>query len=201
MDLSKSGKLLRALRKEKGLTQKELADKLGIVPKTVSKWETGHGFPDVSTLSTLANILGVSEKSLLAGYLPQNRVDSGNIRRTKFYVCPYFGCIMQGVGECQMICCGKTLQPLQTQAPDESHTFTITEIDDEFYLQFPHETSKEHFICFVAYVGFDRVFTWRLYPEQDCAVRIPKVYSGKIVYYCNRHGLFEYSIKTHLCNL
>ena len=59
MDLSKNGKLLRDLRKEKGMTQKQLADKLGVVPKTVSKWETGHGFPDVATLPTLADILGV----------------------------------------------------------------------------------------------------------------------------------------------
>ena len=47
MNLSKNGKLLCDLRKAKGLTQKQVADKLGIVPKTVSKWETGHGFPDV----------------------------------------------------------------------------------------------------------------------------------------------------------
>lgn len=49
MNLRKNGKLLCDLRKAKGMTQKEVDDKLGIVPKTVSKWETGHGFPDVST--------------------------------------------------------------------------------------------------------------------------------------------------------
>ena len=72
MNLSKNGKLLCDLRKAKGMTQKEVADKLGVVPKTVSKWETGHGFPDVSTLSALADILGVSEKTILSGELKHN---------------------------------------------------------------------------------------------------------------------------------
>ena len=55
--------------------------------------------------------------------------------------------------------------------------------------------TKEHYIGFVSYVRFDRVLTAALYPEQDCAVRIPKMYGGKIVFYCNKHGLFEYQIK------
>ncbi len=78
MDLMKNGELLRKLRKEKHLTQKELADKLGIVAKTVSKWETGNGFPDVSMLSILADIFGVNERSLLTGELPENKMESGN---------------------------------------------------------------------------------------------------------------------------
>ena len=66
MDLIKSGKLIRDLRKARGLTQKQVADRLGILPKTVSKWETGHGFPDVSTLSDLAGVLG----GFLFGLIP-----------------------------------------------------------------------------------------------------------------------------------
>ena len=89
MDLVKNGELLRRLRKEKNLTQKEVAEKLGIVPKTVSKWETGNGFPDVSMLSALADIFGVNERSLLAGQLAENKVETGNPKRTQFYVCPY----------------------------------------------------------------------------------------------------------------
>lgn len=71
MDLIKNGKFLCDLRKAKGMTQKQIAEKLGIVPKTVSKWETGNGFPDVSTVSALANILGVSEKTILSGNLEE----------------------------------------------------------------------------------------------------------------------------------
>ncbi len=81
MDLLKNGRLLYNLRKEKNLTQKQVADLLGISPKTVSKWETGHGFPDVSTISMLADILGVSEKTLLCGGIKQNIQEVGNIFR------------------------------------------------------------------------------------------------------------------------
>ena len=87
MDLNKNGKLLCDLRKAKGLTQKQVADKLGIVPKTVSKWETGHGFPDVSTVSALADILGVSEKTILSGDLEQNLESANNMKQTIHY--PY----------------------------------------------------------------------------------------------------------------
>ena len=106
MDLDKVGKLLCDLRKAKGMTQKQVADKLGVVAKTVSKWETGHGFPDVSTIASLAEILGVSEKTILVGDLKANRGETGNMRRIKFHVCPCCGSFMQGTGNSQIICCG-----------------------------------------------------------------------------------------------
>jgi len=81
MDLRKNGSLLRDLRKARGMTQKDVADRVGVVPKTVSKWETGHGFPDVSTISALADVLGVSERILLSGDLIKNGEDAGNMKR------------------------------------------------------------------------------------------------------------------------
>ena len=193
MDLEKHGQLLRFLRKSKNLTQKEIADRLGVVPKTVSKWETGHGFPDVSIISALADILDVSERILLSGDMVKNRVETGNMKRTKFYVCPHCGSIMQGVGECQVLCCGKILEPVKAQSPNENHTLKIVDDGEEFYLEIDHPMTKEHYVLFVSYVRFDKVLTVRLYPEQDCNVRIPKMYGGKFVYYCNKHGLFEYN--------
>lgn len=195
MDLSKNGKLLADLRRAKGMTQKEVADRLGILPKTVSKWETGNGFPDVSYLSELADILGVSERILLAGDLEKNSEEVGNMKRIKFYVCPHCGSIWQGVGDCQLSCCGKVLEPLKAKVADEEHGLKIEEIEDEYYLEFSHEMSKEHYISFVAYVTFDRVLLVRLYPEQADSVRINKMYGGKFYYYCNRDGLFEYQIE------
>ncbi len=195
MDLNKNGKLLCNLRKAKGLTQKQVADKLGILPKTVSKWETGHGFPDVSTVSALADILGVSEKTILSGNLEQNMEESGNMKRTKFYVCPHCGSFMQGTGNSQVVCCGKQIEALKAISADDEHIINISEIEDDFYIEFNHEMTKEHYISFVSYVRFDRVLTIKLYPEQDCAVRFSKMYGGKIYFYCNKHGLFEYQIK------
>ena len=195
MDLAKNGQLLRDLRKSKGLTQKAVADKLGVVAKTVSKWETGHGFPDVSTLSALADIFGVSERILLSGSLTKNRVEVGNMSRTKFFVCPECGSVMQGVGDSQVVCCGKLLEPLKAKQCDEEHLLTVSEIEDDFYISINHEMVKGHYIVFLAYLKMDRVITVRLYPEQDCSVRIPRFYGGKFVFYCNKHGLFEYNPK------
>ena len=67
MNTEKIGSLIAKLRKEKGLTQKELADQLHITDRAVSKWERGLGCPDISLLDDLAKILGVSISSLLNG--------------------------------------------------------------------------------------------------------------------------------------
>ncbi len=195
MDLNKNGKLLCDLRKAKGLTQKQVADKLGVVPKTVSKWETGHGFPDVSTVFALADILGVSEKTILSGDLEQNLESANNMKRTKFYVCPCCGSFMQGAGNSQIVCCSKQIEGLKAVPADGEHAINISEIEDDYYIEFNHEMTKEHYISFVSYVRFDRVLTVKLYSEQDSAVRFPKMYGGKIYFYCSKHGLFEYQIK------
>ncbi len=192
MDLNKNGKLLCDLRKAKGMTQKQVADKLGIVPKTVSKWETGHGFPDVSTVSLLSEILGVSEKTILSGEISQNLEESGNMKRTKFYVCPHCGSFMQGIGNSQLVCCGKQLEALKVVSIDREHMVNVSEIEDDYFIEFNHEMTKEHYISFVSYVRFDRVLTVKLYPEQNAEVRFPRMYGGKIYFYCSKHGLFEY---------
>lgn len=156
--------------------------------------ETGHGFPDVSLVAQLAEVLGVSERMLLTGELGLNMEEVGNMKKTKFYVCPHCGSIMQGTGECRIVCCGMQLNPLKANNADEEHMINVSEIENDFYVEFNHPMTKEHFISFIAYVTFDRVLTVRLYPEQDSAVRFPKMYGGKFYYYCNNHGLFEYKI-------
>lgn len=199
MDLSKSGRLICELRKAKGMTQKQLADILGIEAKTVSKWETGHGFPDVSCVSAIAEIFGVSEKTLLSGDLIKNTEEIGNMKKIKFYACPHCGSIIQGTGEYEVICCGSRLDPLCAKRIDGGHDIKISEPENDFYVEFNHEMTKEHYISFMAYAAFDRVLTVRLYPEQDSAVRFPKMHGGKFYFYCNKHGLFEYTTGGKRC--
>ena len=67
MDSKKTGALISALRREKGMTQKELAAQLHVSDRTVSKWERGAGFPDVSLMMQLADCLGISVNELLQG--------------------------------------------------------------------------------------------------------------------------------------
>lgn len=194
MDLCKNGKLIRELRKAKGMTQKQVADKLGVLPKTVSKWETGHGFPDTFLLTELAEILEISIESLLSGDLNQNVEEVGNMRKMKFYVCPHCGGFMQVMGKGQIFCCGKQLFPLKCCKMDDEHIITVDEIENDYYVTFQHDMTKEHYISFVFYVTSDKVLTVKLYPEQDSAARFPKLYGGKFYYYCNKHGLFEFEV-------
>ena len=191
MDLSKKGKMLCEMRKSRGLTQKQVADKLGITAKTVSKWENGRGFPDVSSISALAAIFNVSERVILAEDITKNEVQAGNIKRTKFYVCPSCGSILELMGESEIICCGNRLAPLTAEATDESHRISVSELEDELYIEFSHDMTKEHYITFVSYIGFDRKITVKLYPEQDAAIRLPRIPRGKLCFCCSQHGLFE----------
>ena len=57
MDIQKTGLFLAELRKQKGYTQKELAEKLMVTDKAVSRWETGRGLPDTSLLKALSDFL------------------------------------------------------------------------------------------------------------------------------------------------
>ena len=67
MDQLKIGKLIADCRKEKGLTQMQLAEKLGITDKAISKWERGIAMPDTSIMLELCDILGISVNELLSG--------------------------------------------------------------------------------------------------------------------------------------
>lgn len=194
MDLSKTGKLIAELRLEKGMTQKALADELGISAKTVSKWETGHGFPDISLISELSKIFQVDISKILCGELPEIKKDGSNVKKTTFFVCEKCGNILTSIGNAEATCCGRKLAPLTAKAPDGAHIINIEEVEDDYYITLPHPMTKKHYISFVSYVRFDRVLTVKLYPEQGAELRIPQMRGGKLCYFCSTHGLFELAI-------
>lgn len=77
MDQAKVGKFIAQLRKEQGLTQEALGERLGVTNKTVSRWENGNYMPDIELLIPLGEALGVSVNELLAG----ERLDDAAFRR------------------------------------------------------------------------------------------------------------------------
>lgn len=190
MDCRMVGQLILNLRKEKELTQKQLADKINVSDKAVSKWERGLGCPDITLLNKLAETLNINIEKILSGNLSQNDTDRGNMKKIRFYLCPKCGNIITSTGEAEISCCGRKLSPLTAQKCDEEHNLKIETIEDDFYITFSHEMTKTHFISFIAYVSFDRIFLIRLYPEQGGEVRFPKLHGGKIFFCCNQHGLF-----------
>lgn len=186
-----TGTAIRSLREKKGYTQKQLADRLLVSDKAVSKWETGRGLPDLSLLEPLGAALGVSVAELLSGECVTNRNRAGNPLRGRFYVCPVCGNVIYAMGEGSFHCCGVALPPLEAEEPDEAHALTVEEVDGEYYVSLDHPMEKGHFISFLALAGPSRVEVVKLYPEQEAAARFPKRGGGVLYACCNRHGLFR----------
>ncbi|MDR2939993.1 MAG: helix-turn-helix domain-containing protein [Clostridiales bacterium] len=193
MDCKKAGKLILGLRKERGLTQKQLADAMNISDKAISKWERGLGFPDVSLLKELAKILNVNVEKILVGDLESNDLDGGNMKKIKFYTCGTCGNILTSTTEADISCCGRKLMPLTPEPADEAHKIEIEDIEGELYATFSHPMDKGHYISFIACASSDRVLIIKLYPEQGGFVRMPRVRGAKIYYACSSHGFFNYS--------
>lgn len=194
MDCQKVGQLILHLRKEKNMTQQQLADSLRISNKTISKWECGNGAPDVSLWEKLSSVLGADVLKLLQGELNPNRPDTGKIDNIRFYVCPNCGNILTSTGKASISCCGRRLPPLSSVLGDTEHEISVEEMDINYYVSVRHEMSKEHYISFVAYVCGDRIWLQRLYPEQSPNFYVPVMRNGGNLYiYCVKHGLFKYA--------
>ena len=185
-----TGTTIRHLREDRGMTQAELGEKIGVSSKTVSKWETAKGLPDITLLQPLAQALGISVIELMNGEPIINRNVSANLLRGKFYVCPLCGNIIHCTGSTVVSCCGISLPPLEAEAPDEDHGITIENVEDEHFITVRHPMSKAHFISFLAFVTCDRVQLVKLYPEGDAQTRLQLRGMGRLYWYCNRHGLF-----------
>ena len=198
MDCKKVGNLIFELRKENKMTQKQLADKMNISDKTISKWERGLGCPDVSLLHELSDIFNVNIEKILLGDLEPNEFDGGNMKKTKLYVCPDCGNILTSTSEAEVSCCGRRLKPLSPAQEDQEHQLNFQIIDGEYYITFSHEMTKSHYISFVAYISYDRFFIVKLYPEQNGEIRFPILRGGKLYFFCNQHGLILSNVKKGL---
>ncbi len=185
-----TGAIIKKLREDKNMTQAELAAELNISDKTVSKWETGKGYPDITLLEPLAKALGVSVIELFSGNDITNSNRSFNMKHSLFYVCPVCGNVIVSTGEAVVCCCGITLPPLDTEAADTEHEIKIEAVEDEYYVTVSHEMSKEHYISFFAAVTDNGIMLTKLYPEQNAEARFKINRTNAVYAYCNRHGLF-----------
>ena len=195
MEPAATGALIRALRKEAGLTQRELAQRLCVTDKAVSKWERGMGCPDVSLLRALSDVFRVDMAILLSGALPQSRAEGGNMKRTGFYLCPECGNLMTASAKADISCCGRRLERSKPVKPDEAHMPHLEKMDDEYCITFTHPMTKEHHLRFLAWLNDERMLMIRLYPEQDALVRIPQVYRGTLVFGCTQDGLMSVNVR------
>lgn len=190
MDNAKIGALIRRLRKEKQMTQLQLAMQLHISDKTVSKWERGLGCPDVSLIGQLSGIFEVDIQNLLAGELSTNGVLGGNLKRIKFYVCPNCGNLVYSLTDASVTCCGKKMKPITPVKASEEEKLFVQVVENDFFVSSQHEMTREHYISFVALLTSDTIMLKKQYPEWNLQVRIPVFAHGRLIWYCNQHGLF-----------
>jgi len=186
-----TGTTIKQLRERRNMTQAELAEIINVSSKTVSKWETAKGLPDISLLQPLAQALGISVIELMNGEHIINKNISANMLRSQFYVCPICGNVVHTLGNTVVSCCGIMLPALEAEESDEDHAITIEAVEDEHFITILHPMTKEHYISFIAYETSDRLQLVKLYPESNAQTRLQLRGMGYVYYYCNRHGLFR----------
>ena len=186
-----TGTVIRELREKNKMSQLQLAEKLGVSDKTVSKWETAKGYPDITLLEPIAEVFKISVTELISGNTVHNANVSANMLRSKFYVCPVCGNVIHSMGEAAIHCHGILLTPLEAEPADERHMLSIERVEDEYYVRIDHSMTKEHYISFVAAASSDQLQMVKLYPEGNAEVRFKIRGVRRIFYYCNRDGLFS----------
>lgn len=194
MDNAKIGKLIYKLRKEQNMTQLQLAQQMNISDKTVSKWERGLGCPEVSLLPELSKLFGVDLEKLLSGQLETNARLGGDMKKLQFYSCPDCGNIITAMTATSLSCCGRKLQPLQPKRATEYERLVVEKVEDDFYITTAHPMERGHYIAFVALLSGDSIMLRKQYPQWELQVRIPIFAHGRLLWYCNKHGLFYQEI-------
>ncbi len=190
-----TGALIKRLREQRKMTQLQLAEKLNVTDKAISKWETGRGYPDITFIEPLSSALGVSVAELFSGNDVVNTNRTFNMMKLKAYVCPVCGNFILSPGEAVVSCCGLELLPLEAEEEYGQHSAGIERIEDEYYVTIDHPMGKEHYISFIAAIRDDGYEIRKLYPEGDASAYFRIRGTRFLYYYCNKHGLFKVAVK------
>lgn len=193
MDQYVTGATIKELREKKRITQAELADRLNVSDKTISKWETGKGYPDITLLEPISQVFGITLTELLSGNTISNNNVSANMLRSRFYVCPVCGNVIHTMGEAVIQCHGLQLTPEEVEPEDSAHSISLEAVEDEYYMTIHHEMTKQHYISFAAAISPDRIQMVKFYPEGNAEARFKMSGVRKIYFYCNRDGLFSFN--------
>ena len=195
-----TGAVIKKLREKHHFTQAELARKLSVSDKTISKWETAKGYPDISLLEPIAKVFGVSITELMSGNEISNLNVSANMMRSKFYVCPICGNMIHSMGEAVIHCHGILLAPCQAEETDEYHKIFIERVEDEYYVRIEHDMTKQHYISFIGALSSEKIQMIKLYPEGNAEARFKINGVRKILFYCNKDGLYSMDVMRGIDN-
>ena len=191
MDCETVGKAIRLLRLEKEMTQKELADRMNLSDKTVSKWERGLGCPDVLLLPALSELLGADIAELLSGGVSSGHTAGGNPERTKFSVCPVCGSVTVCAGSASVSCCGRKLLALVPRTAAEDERLTVEAVEDDWYVTGDQSMTKDDYVSFIAFSAGEKLLLFKQYPEWALQARIPNRGHGMLLWYSAREGLLR----------
>lgn len=189
MKNTNTGNLIRTLRLEQKLTQKQLGCKLHVSDKTVSKWERGLGYPDISLIPALAELLAADIQKLLRGDTTTNDFVGGNMNNTQYYVCPNCHNISLCSGQATVSCCGKILTALKPQKAAGDIRLTVESVEDDWYITSSQPMTKADYISFVAFAAGDRLQLFKQYPEWNLELRLPNCGHGMLLWYSAKTGL------------
>lgn len=189
MDCIKLGNMLRELRVKNNMTQKELADRLCLSDKAISKWERGLACPDIFLLSDLCDILNIDINLLLNGNESQEKIKGGNMKNTKYYICPDCGSLTFSTGDTQVYCCNHKLDYTEAKKAEESQKLKAEAVENEWYITSEHPMTKDDYIEFVAFVSSEAMEIVKLYPEWNVSLRLQRMGHGKLLFFSKKEGL------------
>lgn len=189
MDCAKVGQLIRTVRQEKNMTQNQLAELLRVTDKAISKWERGLGLPDISLLPELSAALELDMEKLLEGCLPDGPEQGGNMKKSKFYVCPSCGGISLCTGDAAVSCCGRRLAALEPKKAEPGQRLKAEQVEDAWYITSDHPMTKDSYISFVAFLAGGAATLVKQYPEWNLQARIPRRERGMLIWYSAEQGL------------
>ena len=195
MDRYITGATIKGLRESRGMTQAQLAERLCVSDKAVSKWETGAGYPDITLLEPIAAALRTSVAELLSGDAVQNANVSANMLRSRLYVCPVCGNSIHAMGEAHISCHGITLPPLTPEPVDDGHRLRASCTGDELFVQVDHPMDKRHHLVLLAAASAECMQIVRLYPEGPAQAHFRRSGVRDLYLYCNRDGLYSVRLR------
>lgn len=189
------GLKIKELRESRGMTQLELASVLNLSDRTISKWETGRGYPDITFLEKIASVFSLSIGELLSASQIRSSNISANMLKTSFYVCPLCGNVIVSTGEASISCHGITLSKLVKNEMDEKHSSSVEIVEDEYFISIRHPMTKERYVSFIAALSSDKVQFVKLYPEGSAEGRVKMNGVKEILFYSNTDGLYSFNPK------
>lgn len=189
MNNEQTGKLIRRLRLEKGMTQKNLSEFLNVTEQAVSKWERGLGLPEISILPGLSRCLEVNLHNMLIGSLNENNSNGGRMKETHFYVCSSCDNLIVSTGKADISCCGRILQEYIPVEAQEEEKMSVQEVDYEWYISSNHPMKKDNYISFSAFLVNGKIEIFSHYPEWNYELRLPRAGRGILYWFSLKDGL------------